>query len=93
MKNKVIILSLFLLALLVPSQMSHAEQGVSHELTLAASELQAGLFGWGKPKYKIKKIQRQNSPKRKNKRNKKLLKKWGLAEYNQYQHNPKGGLL
>ncbi|WP_439473808.1 hypothetical protein [Algoriphagus formosus] len=44
------------------------------------SELQAGFFGWGKAKYKINKIQRQNSPKRKNKRNKRLLKKWGLAE-------------
>ncbi|WP_289030173.1 hypothetical protein [uncultured Algoriphagus sp.] len=49
------------------------------QMELHSSELQAGLFGWGKPKYNQNRIQRQNSPKRKNRRNKKLLKKWGLA--------------
>lgn len=39
----------------------------------------AGIFGWGKPKYNKNKIQRQNTPKRKNRRAKKIQKKYGLA--------------
>ncbi|WP_026946156.1 hypothetical protein [Algoriphagus marincola] len=43
------------------------------------SELQAGLFGWGKPKYNQNRIQRQNSPKRKNRRAKRIQRRYGLA--------------
>ena len=78
MKNLLLILLIGMISMINNESMETAEPSIQVELH--QSEYTAGIFGWGKPKYKIKKIQRKNSPKRKNKRNKKLLKKWGLAE-------------
>lgn len=76
MRKTLVILPLLLL---LSAPVSGPDEQAIESIEYQLSDFQAGLFGWVKPKYKIKKIQRQNSPKSKNRRNKKLLKKWGLA--------------
>ena len=58
---------------------TYESSGLTSEISSGSQKTEGARIWPFKPKYNQNRIQRKNTPAKKNRRNKKLLRKWGLG--------------